>query len=211
MNTPDIFELLETIEPEESNLDSKPHQELHENVQINTAENNSENTTENSTEAIAQTPIENVDFTAATLKSFHLMTEYIKYHKTDIPEPYRGTSTVEPITNLTLAMYWIHIMKTAPIPKWMMHNTNVTDSHGWTLAIHYIVTNLTAPPEYLQHDPTIQTSTGKTALMMYLLYRTDNTELIPSWMIHSDNIRDNDGYNIDDYRKITEKTKENVE
>ena len=129
------------------------------------------------------------------------MVDFIKQHKTDIPEELRGTVTVDQNTGLTLAMYWIHIMKTAPIPSWMRHNPNICDNNGWTIAIHWIVTNASAPPLWMATDPTIQTSNGRTCAMYLLLYRScvHENENIPSWMNHDINIFDELGYSLIDY------------
>lgn len=134
-------------------------------------------------------------------KSFTLMVNYIKDHKTDIPEEFRGSVLIEEETGLTLSMYWIYTMKTFSVPKWMRMDPNITDSHGWTLAFHYIYVNQVDPPLWMKHDPTIQNNNKRTIAMYYLIHR--KTELtnrpIPEWMIHSPCIFDSAGYSIIDY------------
>lgn len=133
--------------------------------------------------------------------SFQLMVDYIKSHKSDIPEPFRGTTLIEENTGLTLAMYWVHIMNKIPIPKWMIHDSNIVDSHGWTLAFHYIYVNHSEPPLFMKHDSTLQSESGRTVLMMYLIYRDQELENkpVPLWMIHSPYIFDKYGYSLIDY------------
>ena len=129
------------------------------------------------------------------------MVDFIKQHKTDIPEELRGTITTDDQTGLTLAMHWVHIMKNAAVPVWMRHDPKITDNNGWTIAIHYIVTNLTPPPIWMSTDPTIQTSNGRTCAMYLLLYREKEheNECIPVWMQHDVNIFDSLGYSLIDY------------
>ena len=129
------------------------------------------------------------------------MVDFIKQHKTDIPEELRGTITTDDKTGLTLAIHWVHIMKTVAVPVWMRHDPKITDSNGWTIAIHYIVTNLAPPPIWMSTDPTIQTSNGRTCAMYLLLYRGSDheNENIPVWMHHDVNIFDSLGYSLIDY------------
>ena len=135
-------------------------------------------------------------------RSFQLMVDYIKTHKSDIPEEYRNSCLFD-IDNISLAVYWIYTMKTAPVPNWMRHDPNITDIRGWTIAMHYIYVNHCEPPLWMTCLPTIQTASSKqTVAMMYLMYRNDelkNTD-IPDWMRHdADTIIDVDGYNLMDY------------
>ena len=134
------------------------------------------------------------------IKSFTIMLNYIKEHKTDVPEQFRSTVTRDLVTGLTLAMHWVYIMHTAPVPTWMQHDPNITDSHGWCVAMHYIVANKSQPPKWMQNTSDLQNVNGKTTAMLYLLYRStelQNTE-IPDWMKHDLHIFDADGYSLVD-------------
>lgn len=133
--------------------------------------------------------------------SFNFMTNYIQTNKSDIPEELRGTVLVEPDTLLTLAMYWVHSMKTVPVPTWMIHDPNHKDAHGWTIAMHYISVNSSYPPKWMECDPMIQNDNGRTVAMFALLHRSSRYENqdIPSWMKHDINIFDSLGYSLIDY------------
>ena len=135
------------------------------------------------------------------VKSFNIMVEYIKQHHEDIPEQFRGTVLFDNENNLSLATYWVYIMKTEPVPMWMRHDPNIVDKHHWTIAMHYISVNQELPPEWMQHDPTIQNANGRTSAMLALIYRTSDheNEDLPDWMHHDVNLFDSLGYSVVDY------------
>ena len=133
--------------------------------------------------------------------SFNIMVNYIRQHHEDIPEGFRG-SVMFDNNNLSLAVYWVYAMKSAPVPVWMRHDPNIVDNHGWTIAQHYITVNKTAiVPEWMIHDSKIQNSNGRTTAMVSLLYRnqTEENNDLPNWMIHDINIFDSLGYSLVDY------------
>lgn len=142
----------------------------------------------------------NNEYSKSTTKSFNMMVNYIKEHKEDIPEGFRGTVLFNE-DNLSLATYWVYIMKLAPVPVWMRHDPDIVDNHGWTIAQHYIMCNNEPPPQWMIHNPTIQNVNGRTTAMMLLLYRNSKQENedIPSWMVHDINICDSLGYSLVDY------------
>ena len=134
-------------------------------------------------------------------RSMQLMIDYIRTHKSDIPEEYRGSCLVD-MDNLTLAMHWVYMMKTAPVPQWMRHDPNMVDNEGWPIAMHWIFVNHTEPPLWMHCSPDIQNATfKKTIAMVYLLYRKDELKNVdvPEWMRHDLHIFDRDGFCLIDY------------
>lgn len=133
--------------------------------------------------------------------TFHFMVNFIKQNKSDIPEELRGTKLVEESTGFTLATYWVYIMKRIPVPKWMIHDPNLQDKNGFTIAFHYLTANADYPPSWMIHKPELTNNNGRTIAMCTLLCRTLNheNEDLPEWMRHDVNIFDNLGYSVIDY------------
>lgn len=145
----------------------------------------------------------------ANKRSFKFMIDYIENNKTDIPENLR-CSVMNDEYGLTLAMYWVLIMKNnTPVPRWMQHEPYITDCHKWTIAMHWITTCHTNPPAWMWHKSYLQNDNGKTAGMLMLLYGTIDNENndLPDWMQHDVNIYDNENYTIVDYWIIICKSK----
>lgn len=167
------------------------------NNEMNDDNNNVNNEMNDSNNMITNTEREEIK----QKKSFRLMVDYIKNNKTDIPEEFRGNVMFDD-DNLSLAAYWVSIMKNAPVPTWMRHDPNIVDKHGWTIAQHYIVCNKTdIIPEWMIHNPKIQNINGRTTAMMSLLYRSSERENedLPTWMLHDVNVFDELGYSLVDY------------
>ena len=200
----DIFELLDRVVDDEKKdklinetvVNSDSVDKLQDSTNNSSSNDNIKELDDN------RTTINNEEVIDNQSRSFQMMVNYIKHHKTDIPEEFRGNVLVEPSSGLPLSSYWVCIMKTVPVPKWMMISPEHQDSHGWTLAQHFISVNQVEPPLYMKHNPTLKNSNGRTAAMMYLIYRNQtkyNNQDIPDWMKHSPFIFDNEGYSIIDY------------
>ncbi|MGI5841523.1 MAG: hypothetical protein ACOX6N_04885 [Patescibacteria group bacterium] len=148
---------------------------------------------------------------------FYMMVNFISKHKSDIPDGLRN-KCMQNEYGITLAMYWLRIMKdyvilmvrdgriNETVPKWMRHNPEVRDNCGWTIAMHWVTIFNCDVPLWMRHDPSMQNVKGKTTGMFYLMCnRGELGELgeddgyLPPWMRHDGNIFDEDGNGIIDY------------
>jgi len=191
-----IFDIINSIESNECN-----ETQLMTNNEDNEYDETQLMTTNNEDDECNETQLMTSTNNNGSKRSFNMMVEYIKQHHDDIPEGFRGTCLIDEENNLTLAMYWVYIMKTVSVPKWMRHNPDLVDSHGWTIAHHYVATTNEYPPEWMICNPTIKNVNGRTVAMLTLIYRKEeyeNTD-IPNWMKHSVNIVDKLGHSLVDY------------
>ena len=147
---------------------------------------------------------------------FYTMVAYINKNKTDVPEQLRNKCMRNEF-GLTLAMYWLTIMKKQialmilqnnyqdSVPLWMRHDPELKDDMGWTIAMHWVSLFKCDVPLWMRHTPTLQNNKHKTIAMLYLINLADELndinadDVLPEWMKHEPDIFDEDGYSIIDY------------
>lgn len=141
---------------------------------------------------------------------FNFMVNYIRKYKSDIPEELRNKCMINE-DGLTLATYWIKIMEKEInnmikhgsfdecVPKWMRHDPEIKDKHGWTIAYHWVTIFNCDVPKWMRHEPNLQNSKGKTIGMIYLMNSNTNKRDFPDWMQCDVSIFDEFGNSILDY------------
>jgi hypothetical protein len=79
-------------------------------------------------------------------------------------------------------------------PEWMRHAPEIITSYG-TMATAWIRSSKTEPPEWMRHAPEIITKEGTMAMTWVNRIKTNP----PEWMWHNPGIRDKNGRTIQEY------------
>lgn len=112
-------------------------------------------------------------------RGFYLMTNFMIMTKHDVPINLRNTCIQNEFGH-TLSLYYLIIMKdmimnmisvgriNEVFPKWMLHNPELRDRSGWTIAMYWIKLFGCDVPLWMRHDPNLKNNDGKTVKDLFI-------------------------------------------
>lgn len=112
-------------------------------------------------------------------RGFYLMTNFMIMTKHDVPINLRNTCIQNEFGH-TLSLYYLIIMKDVIMnmisvgrinevfPKWMLHNPELRDRSGWTIAMYWIKLFGCDIPLWMRHDPNLKNNDGKTVKDLFI-------------------------------------------